>query len=213
MFEIFKKRLPATKKTKKYLDKLPNLYLVVEYAAPAILTYAYSGKMKYCKYHKTWEPMVWQYDDFNGVTDCWCLRGIFHVTTGKILGWFFDFSIAECIVDNYKKQNFYFDRIVDEDVEGNGFDHILLDLIKPNEVRISWFKDSHFQDELYILLNDSCSDAEIQKYQWIPISYNKDIDVYLSQNKQYLLIDYYDRVANEMCTRTYDIQKLFDAAY
>lgn len=104
MFEKFKKALKNNEKTMKYLNTLGDIWLAVVYAKPAAIPFRFSNKWKYCKTHKTWEPLVWQYEDCNGAADEWRLRPIFHTTGGQVLGWTFGEAAAKRLANNYDER-------------------------------------------------------------------------------------------------------------
>ena len=94
------KVLPNNEKTKKYLDSLHKIYLVVCLAKYGVMEFPFSGKYK-DKDHL--QPLVWQYDDFNGEVDNWYLRPIeATTTTGSIYLWTFSKEDAYRIA---KKKN------------------------------------------------------------------------------------------------------------
>lgn len=78
-----KKILPNTPKTKRYLDSLPKIYIVGCWAGFGVREYYFSGK--FAKDKTT--PLVWDYEDCNGVCDEWRLRNLYYTTTGRIYAW------------------------------------------------------------------------------------------------------------------------------
>ena len=78
--------LDNSKETKEYLDSLRKVYLVACWAGYGVMEFPFSGKYK-DKEHL--QPLVWQYDDFNGAVDNWYLRSIEDTTTGAIYLWTF----------------------------------------------------------------------------------------------------------------------------
>ena len=91
-----KKILDNSKETRDYLNYLKNVYLVACWASYDVMEFPFSGKYK-DKEHL--QPLVWQYDDFNGTADTWYLRPIEDTTTGSIYLWAFSkedaYRIAE----------------------------------------------------------------------------------------------------------------------
>lgn len=81
-----KKILDNSKETIDYLNSLKNVYLVACWAKYGVMEFPFSGKYK-DKEHL--QPLVWQYDDFNGTSDNWYLRPIEDTTTGSIYLWTF----------------------------------------------------------------------------------------------------------------------------
>ena len=95
-----KKVLENTLKTKKYLDKLPKIYLIGCWAKYGVFDFPFAGKYAFDKFRaKKKVPLVYQYDDHNGTDDHYYLRLITETTTGSICGWTFDkkeaYRIAE----------------------------------------------------------------------------------------------------------------------
>ena len=94
-----KKILDNSKETKEYLNSLRKVYLVACWAGYRVMEFPFSGKYK-DKEHL--QPLVWQYDDFNGEVDNWYLRPIEDTTTGFIYLWTFSKEDAYRIA---KKKN------------------------------------------------------------------------------------------------------------
>ena len=91
-----KKILDNSKETKEYLNSLRKVYLVACWTDYRVMEFPFSGKYK-DRDHL--QPLVWQYDDFNGEVDNWYLRPIEDTTTGSIYLWTFSkedaYRIAE----------------------------------------------------------------------------------------------------------------------
>ena len=81
-----KRILDNSKETRDYLNSLRKVYLVVYWAGYEVMEFPFSGKYK-DKEHL--QPLVWQYDNFNGEVDNWYLRPIEDTTTGSIYLWTF----------------------------------------------------------------------------------------------------------------------------
>lgn len=81
-----KRILDDSKETRDYLNSLRKVYLVACWAGYGVMEFPFSGKYK-DKEHL--QPLVWQYDDFNGEVDNWYLRPIEDTTTGSIYLWTF----------------------------------------------------------------------------------------------------------------------------
>lgn len=85
-----KKIRDANKRTKKYLDKLKDVWVVCYWARPAMFSVKWSGK-----YDKEGRPLVWQYNDMNGTCDAYFLKPVTSTTSGFIYGFYFDREEAE----------------------------------------------------------------------------------------------------------------------
>lgn len=115
-----------------------------------------------------------------------------------------------------KKDEYYFERLVDKKIQGTGFDELIIDLVKPKEIRISFFKNNHFQDELYLCLDEEAAASWNDKVDLYPLGqgyYCNDIDIYSTFDNKTLVIDYYDRGEEISKTSVYNIQELFEKAY
>lgn len=69
-------------KTRAYLEKLPKIYLIACWAGFEVREFPYAGKCD-----KYGIPYVWNYEDFDGTCDVYCLRKITFTTTEDIYGW------------------------------------------------------------------------------------------------------------------------------
>ena len=78
--------LKNNRKTLKYLEKLPSIYLVARWAHWGYREFKFSKKWTLPYYH----PMVWNYNDHNGLADQYELTDIYDTTTGSIHGWTFN---------------------------------------------------------------------------------------------------------------------------
>ena len=100
-----KKILKNTLKTQKYLDKLPKIYLIACWARYGILEFPFTGK--YIKENGIDIPLVYDYDDHNGVCDNYYLRKITNTTTGFIVCWLQDkyraFNIEQALNNDRNK--------------------------------------------------------------------------------------------------------------
>ena len=102
-----KRVLKNNKKTNKFLDKLPIIYLIAIWAKCGVRSYRFSGnydKKVNPDGNVIYIPLVWDYDDHNGTCDNWYLRPINLVTTGYIISWTQSKNSAKIIADaiNYK---------------------------------------------------------------------------------------------------------------
>lgn len=88
---MLRKRLPYNQKTRDKLAKLPKIYLVACWAHYGVLDFPFSGKYKKVKDADgpliRYIPLVWDFDDHNGVYPEYVLRPITWTTTAAIRGW------------------------------------------------------------------------------------------------------------------------------
>ena len=82
-----KKILKNNAKTAAYLNSLPTMYIVGCWAGYGVWDFPWSGKWEKNPYSGHMEPLVWYYDDHNGIADNWYLVPIRHVTSGEIICW------------------------------------------------------------------------------------------------------------------------------
>lgn len=101
-----KKNLPNNEETRKFLDSLPKMYLVALWAHYGVWDFPFSGKYKkvFNEYfgYKVDIPLVYQYDDHNGICDEFFLRPIDYTTTGHIVLWTQDGFRAKQIADLFE---------------------------------------------------------------------------------------------------------------
>lgn len=216
MFEYFKKKLPNNQKTKKYLSKCKTIYVVCCWAKPLILKVKWSGKFDKNNY-----PLVWLYDDFNGVCDDYYLRPVTSTTSGIIYNWYFDKDQAERrLVEEEIKLDLphHLIKLVDEEIHSaEGYDRIFIDVeLFGKRACISWFKEEHFQDEWYLNLED-CKYTKVEAVipeaiYWRTVGYDCERDIYLSADERYVKFTFYDLDLGRFMTRIYDINELFKAA-
>ena len=90
-----KKILKNNKKTREYLESLPKIYAVVEWAKPCVLELYWSGK-----YNKHHIPLVYVYHDCNGACDEYRLLPIVFVTSGKFYNWYHHREPADLLCRN-----------------------------------------------------------------------------------------------------------------
>lgn len=90
-----KKKLKNNKKTKKYLDSLPKIYMIGCWAKYGVLEFPFTGKYT----NNSTMPLVYNYEDFNGCRDNWYLRKLSDTTTGGYIGFAFNKQIAEKIAN------------------------------------------------------------------------------------------------------------------
>ena len=88
---MLRKHLPDNQKTRDKLAKLPKIYLIACWAHYGVLDFPFSGKYKKVKDADgpliRYIPLVWDFDDHNGVYPEYVLRPITWTTTAAIRGW------------------------------------------------------------------------------------------------------------------------------
>ena len=88
---MLRKHLPDNQKTRDKLAKLPKIYLIACWAHYGVLEFPFSGKYKKVKDADSplirYIPLVWDFDDHNGVYPEYVLRPITWTTTAAIRGW------------------------------------------------------------------------------------------------------------------------------
>ena len=84
-----------TKRTKKYLESLPFIYVVGRWAKFGVREYRFSGKSD-----EYGVPLVWMYNDDNGTNSYWMLVSVYGTTTGDIWCWTDSVHLAHLIVDS-----------------------------------------------------------------------------------------------------------------
>jgi hypothetical protein len=101
---LTKKVLSNNKRTQKYLEKLPKIYIVACWARFGVREYPFTGKFVKDQYRgNVYVPLVYDYDDCNGTGDDYYLRKITNVTTGNIVLWTQNKNIAEKIAAMYNQ--------------------------------------------------------------------------------------------------------------
>jgi hypothetical protein len=98
-----KKILKNNEKTKKYLESLPTIYVIVKWVTWGIVEYPFSGKWKLDEKGRP-IPLVWHYNDHNGITDQFELYDLRSTTSGEIEDWTFYRHPAEIMV-KYLNEN------------------------------------------------------------------------------------------------------------
>ena len=88
---MLRKHLPDNQKTRDKLAKLPKIYLIACWAHYGVVDFPFSGKYKKVKDAEgpliRYIPLVWDFDDHNGVYPEYVLRPITWTTTAAIRGW------------------------------------------------------------------------------------------------------------------------------
>ena len=92
---MMRKKLKNNKKTKKYLDSLPKIYMIGCWARYGVWEFPFTGKYT----DNGTMPLVYCYDDCNGWCDNWYLRKLSDTTTGGYVGFTFSKVRAEKIAD------------------------------------------------------------------------------------------------------------------
>ena len=101
---LIKKVLSNNKRTQKYLEKLPKIYVVACWARFGVKEYPFTGKFIKDKYRgDVYVPLVYDYDDCNGTCDNYYLRKITNTTTGVIIMWTQNKNIADKIAAMYNQ--------------------------------------------------------------------------------------------------------------
>ena len=98
----------------------------------------------------------------------------------------------------------FFRRIIDRD-------ELIVDQWKDNPaiLRISWFKDNHYQCEKWINLKDEEFHHHVNQ-DWYHAGYGLYVDIYFTYDNRYISFDY--DCNGEYIYRTYNLQELFDSA-
>ena len=95
-----RKILKNNSKTKAYLDSLPIMYLVGCWAKYGVSEYPFTGKYVQDQYRNNISvPLVYDYDDFNGTCDNYYLRKLTNVTSGEIIMWTQNNSVADKVAE------------------------------------------------------------------------------------------------------------------
>lgn len=77
-----RKILKNTSKTREYLDSLPKIYMVAQWAGYGVREFPFAGTIT-----KDGIVEVWDYVDCNGACDEWHRVPITHTTTGRVYAW------------------------------------------------------------------------------------------------------------------------------
>lgn len=97
-------RLENNKKTRKYLDKLTSMYIVGFWAHYGVREYKFTGRWGYDADRKEYIPLVYAYDDHNGTDDAYYLKRIDFVTSGEILLWTMNKSVAVKVAETFEEK-------------------------------------------------------------------------------------------------------------
>ena len=97
-----RKCLKNTAKTRAYLDGLPKIYMVGLWAKYGVREYPFTEK--YFSENGFSVPLVYHYDDCNGTCDNWYLRRLDHVTSGFVIMWTQNESVARKVAELLNKE-------------------------------------------------------------------------------------------------------------
>ena len=97
----------------------------------------------------------------------------------------------------------FFRRLIDKDT-------LVVDQDKSNPAifRISWFKDYHYQGEIYISLIDTKYDKPMPMYDYYHAGYGLYVNIYFTHDNRYISFDY--DCNGEYIYRTYELAELFE---
>jgi hypothetical protein len=79
---ILQKTLPYTNKTRQRLSRYPTIYIICYWARVSYLSFPFTGK-----YDNKGRPLVYQFDDHDGLYPEYCLRNVNEVTSAHICEW------------------------------------------------------------------------------------------------------------------------------
>ena len=79
---ILQKTLPYTNKTRQRLSRYPTIYIICSWARVSYLSFPFTGK-----YDNKGFPLVYQFDDHDGLYPEYCLRNVNEVTSAHICEW------------------------------------------------------------------------------------------------------------------------------
>ena len=98
-----RKRIKYSEKSENRLRKLTPIYMVTQYVQCCVLEYPFSG---YFKKHNNGvlEPLVYDFDDHNGIYEEWVLRPITDTTIGTCIAWTFYRENAENIASKFNNE-------------------------------------------------------------------------------------------------------------
>ena len=79
---ILQKTLPYTTKTRQRLSRYPTIYIICYSAHVSCLSFPFTGK-----HDSKGRPLVYQFDDHDGLYPEYCLRNVNEVTSAHICEW------------------------------------------------------------------------------------------------------------------------------
>lgn len=82
--------------------KAKSIYAVVCYADWCVREYKFAGKFVWDETVNEFIPLVYHWDDHNGLYESYDIRKITHTTTGKMVGWTFNKDRADAIAYQHK---------------------------------------------------------------------------------------------------------------
>lgn len=88
-----RKILKNNKRTRRYIESLPKIYIIGYWARWGVMEFPF------VKLSKGLVPMVYKYNDYNGTADVYELTPIEWTTTGQIFDWTFSEKKAERIAN------------------------------------------------------------------------------------------------------------------
>ena len=98
-----RKVLKNTPKTKAYLNSLPKIYMVGQWAHYGVREYPFTGKYA-INSDGISIPLVYHYDDFNGTCDNYWLRRLDQTTSGGVVMWTQNKKLADKIAELMNKE-------------------------------------------------------------------------------------------------------------
>lgn len=96
---ILKKTLPYTNRTRQRLSKYPPIYVICCWTRVSYLSFPFTGK-----YDKKGRPLVYQFDDHNGLYPEYCLRNVNEVTSAHICEWTTDYDDVQQLITKWQKK-------------------------------------------------------------------------------------------------------------
>ena len=105
----------------------------------------------------------------------------------------------------------FYRRLVDNDT-------FIIDRDKhnPRILRLSWLDNTlHYQRQLFLdILDWKYNHSELQnQFDWHEIGYDENLEIYASQNNQYLALDLTMSDGQHTISRIYDLKELYKESY
>ena len=100
----FKKVLPNSEKTRKFLNSLSTIYMVGFWARFGVREYPFTGQYTTDENGRS-IPLIYHYEDDNGTCDEWRLMPITEATVGSVYVWTEDEEIANSIANALQIKN------------------------------------------------------------------------------------------------------------
>ena len=98
-----KKILKNTERTKAYLDSLPKIYMVGQWAHYGVREYPFTGEYNFNSDGVS-IPLVYYYEDHNGTCDNWYLRRLDQTTSGGVVMWTQNKNVADKVAELFNKE-------------------------------------------------------------------------------------------------------------